>query len=424
MEHAYKGNLRPRSRPEFAISRDSHWIDVAFVALIFGALLFNIVLAQVSVLLVLTATGGMILLRWERIPQALASSWPLFSVPALCLASAAWSDVPTTTLYYAALYTVTALTGVLIGSALNRDAYIEGHFIAFAIFAICSALFGNFVIHQFSLAFAGLMASKNTMGDMAGVGMMATLAFVALKLHQRKMAAAGFAALLLPVFAIELYLTLATGALIATFGGTVLLVTFAVSRRLEIQVRSALLVTCVIMLVLAIATMQWWVEPVFDTMVEASGKDAGLTGRVDLWAVGERLISERPVAGLGYAGFWIRDNIDAEFLWAMMGISGRSGFNFHNTPMEIIIHLGYVGFTLACLMALYASVLLIYRSALVPHYSAIFACALLAFWSVKTPFEVIAFDPMHFNTVTIYAVFAMGLRMDRRKSPARRYRSR
>ncbi|MEL7218373.1 MAG: O-antigen ligase family protein [Pseudomonadota bacterium] len=424
MEHVYEEQLRPRFRPEFAISREADWIDTAFVALVLGSLLFYLMLAQLAVLLMLSATAGIILLRWDRLPQAFATSWPLFSLPALCMASAAWSDVPATSLYYATLYTATALAGILIGSALNRSSYIDGSFIAFAIFAIGCLLFGRTVGHNNGgVAFAGLVGSKNTMGDMAAIGLMVTLAFVAFKLHQRRPVAAALALPFAPLIAAQLFLSKATGALIAALAGSALLIIWIVSRRLEIQVRSALLASSVILLVVGIATMQFWVEPVFDFVVEASGKDAGLTGRLDLWAYGESLISQRPIAGLGYAAFWLENNLDAERLKLMMGVSNTAVFNFHSTPMELIVHLGYLGFALACLVALFASARLIYRSALAPEYSAIFACALLAFWSVKTPFEVIAFSPVHFSTVTVYAVLAMGLRRDRSQAIVKRYRS-
>ena len=425
MDHVYEGQLRPRVRPEFAISRDAEWIDVAIVALILGALLFYQVLAQLAPILMLSGTAIMVLLRWDRLPRAFATSWPLLCLPALCAASAAWSDVPTTTLYYATLYTATALAGILIGSTLNRNAYIEGFFIAFALFSISCLLFGRWVGHNNGgVAFAGLVGSKNTMGDMAAVGVIVTLAFISLKLNQRKPVTAALASPFVLLLAGQLVLSKATGALIAGFAGSALLVMWVVSRRLEIQVRSALLAASVILLIVAVATIQLWAEPVFDLVVEASGKDAGLTGRRELWRYGDQLIADRPIAGLGYAGFWLESNINAERLKLLMGVSNEAVFNFHSTPMEIIVHLGYFGFALACTLALYAAARLVYRSAIVPNFSAIFACALLAFWSVKTPFEVIAFSPVHFSTVTVYAIFAMGLRRGAPAVAAQRYRSR
>ena len=246
MDHVYEGQLRPRVRPEFAISRDAEWIDVAIVALILGALLFYQVLAQLAPILMLSGTAIMVLLRWDRLPRAFATSWPLLCLPALCAASAAWSDVPTTTLYYATLYTATALAGILIGSTLNRNAYIEGFFIAFALFSISCLLFGRWVGHNNGgVAFAGLVGSKNTMGDMAAVGVIVTLAFISLKLNQRKLVTAALASPFVLLLAGQLVLSKATGALIAGFAGSALLVMWVVSRRLEIQVRSALLAASV-----------------------------------------------------------------------------------------------------------------------------------------------------------------------------------
>lgn len=415
--------LRTQPKAEFAISRSATWIDTALVALVFGAILFNIVLGKLSVILVLVATAAIILLRWERLPAVFIRCWPLFSVALVCLASTLWSVMPGTSLYYAALYTVTVLTGVLIGSALSRNSYIDGHFIAFAIFGIACVFFGRSVTHINAMAFAGLAGSKNSMGDMAGVGIIVSIAFVWLKVYEGKLVQAAFALAIIPMFFLLLLETKATGALISTVGASALVVVWLISRQFELQLRSALFALSVVGVLIAAATTQFWVEPVFDLIIEASGKDQGLTGRVYLWAVGDKMIAENPVLGIGYSAFWQSDNLDAKLLGRIMGLADFTGFNFHNTVMDITVDLGYFGLAVTILMAVYASVSLLYRATFVPHFSSICACALLAFWTVKLPLEMIAFDPMNFNTVTMYAIFAMGLRHDAASRSPNRYRS-
>ncbi len=406
--------LRPRGRPEFTISRTSAGLDSLFVALIFGSILFNQMIGKATVLIVLATTAAMIVLRWEQLPRVAVRCWPLFTIPVLCMASALWSDVPQTTLYYGALYTATALSGVLIGAALNRSAYIDGHFYAFAIYSLAAVFLGRMVPHgSEGMAFAGLAGSKNSSGDMAGVALLVTIAYIALKRYEGKLhhMLAGFA--LLPAIFWLLLLSDATGALIATMMAAGMMILWIYSRGLALQVRGGILVASVLLTMVAVATQHIWLPPIFDVVLELTGKNAGLTGRVKLWAFGEYLIAQRPTEGLGYAAFWLKESPEAQFLWKLMKIGSQEGFNFHSTPMEIIIHLGYLGFALAILQAAYAALPLLYRSAVKPYFSSIFACGLLAFWAVKTPMEVIAFDPMHFSTVAVYAIFAMGLRKDK-----------
>lgn len=420
--------LRTRPKAEFTISRNATWIDIALVALVFAAILFNSVLGKLTVILVLVATAAMILLRWERLPAVFVRCWPLFSVPLVCLASVLWSEIPATSFYYATLYTATALTGVLIGAALSRNAYVDGHFVAFAIFGIGCVLLGRYVAHINAMAYAGLAGSKNAMGDMAGVGIIVSIAFAWMKGREGKLVQAAFALVLIAVYSVMLLETKATGALISTVGASALIVVWLISRRFELQLRSALLAASVLAVVIAAATTNYWAEPVFDLIVEASGKDKGLTGRVYLWAVGDKMIEENPWLGMGYSAFWQSENLDAKVLGRLMGIVDYAGFNFHNTVKDITVDLGYFGLAVTFVMAAYASVSLLWRAALVPHISSICAGALLAFWTVKLPLEMIAFDPMNFNTVTLYAIFAMGLRKDEQETPRKaargRYRSR
>jgi len=41
---------------------------------------------------------------------------------------------------------------------------------------------------------------------------------------------------------------------------------------------------------------------------------------------------------------------DAERLWAEFYIATRTGFHFHNTYIEALVELGYVGFALICVL--------------------------------------------------------------------------
>lgn len=408
--------LRAASRPEFALSRDSAWVDTGIIALIFGGILFNQVIGPLTVICVIAGIAAIILLRWEQLPRTVTRSLPLFSLPLLCLASTLWSDAPESTLYYATLYAVTALAGILIGGALKRSSYVEGYFIAFALYSVASLLFGRTVVHGIGgTAFAGLAGSKNTAGDMAGVATLVTFAFVAFKIYRAQFGQAALGVALFPILGVLLLLSNATGALIATIMASGLIIVWLVSRSLNLQVRGTILTAAIIMIILAVYTQSLWLQVVYDLVLEMTGKSSGLTGRVDIWAIGDRLISERPVAGLGFYAFWLEDNPTAQVIWDMMGIGGRGGFNFHNTQMEIVVHLGYTGLAVAILMSVWAIIPLIYRSVREPYFSSICACTLLAFFAVKIPLEVVAFDPMHFTTVTVYAIFALGLRKDEPK---------
>jgi exopolysaccharide production protein ExoQ len=90
----------------------------------------------------------------------------------------------------------------------------------------------------------------------------------------------------------------------------------------------------------------WWEQ----FQARALHKDASLTGRTYLWDVGHRLTDERPWIGHGTASFWRHGNIDAEGLWRKFEIFNRSGFNFHNIFIEVLVGNGYVGLAILIVM--------------------------------------------------------------------------
>lgn len=136
----------------------------------------------------------------------------------------------------------------------------------------------------------------------------------------------------------------------------------------------------------------------------------GLTGRADLWMKADELIAKRPWVGLGYNAFWIPGNLDAEALWRLLGIASRSGFNFHNTPREVLVHLGIVGLILFTLVALVGLIRLFIGAMANPNAGLIYQCGLTIYFLLKLPFEVIGFGTMHFSTIFVYAFLGAGYR--------------
>ncbi len=77
-----------------------------------------------------------------------------------------------------------------------------------------------------------------------------------------------------------------------------------------------------------------------------------MTGRTVLWAHALQLIPQHPLLGWGWQGFWVRDSVDAEGLWAVFHITTRQGFQFQNTFLEAAIELGWIGCALLIVVLL------------------------------------------------------------------------
>ncbi|MEL7197434.1 MAG: O-antigen ligase family protein [Pseudomonadota bacterium] len=415
LHNAKRKAIKPQkssAKPDFAIDRRMPLIDTFLVAIVVGAMLFNLQIGSLTPLLIIGAIGAFVVLRWERLYPLFADCWPLILLPAFVCLSAAWSSVPSTTLYYAMVYTLTVLGGLIIGGGVRARSFVVGMFIALAFYSIMSIAFGRMVNWGEGAgdAFAGLAGSKNQFGDFSGLAMIATIAAGSIFMTERRWVPAVFCAGLFPLLLVNLYLAKATSALVSSVVASGCLVLFIASRKLEIQARSGILIATLIVVAAAIATMDFWLPPLFDMFLDASGKNRGLTGRVDLWRYGRAIMADSPVLGIGYNAFWLHGNMDAEHLWKMMGISTRMGFNFHNTFMEIRVHTGWVGMAVFAAVWIYAAVRLFLRALLNPAIPLVMASALIIFFSMKLQFEVIGFETMHFSTIIGFAALAMGLR--------------
>ncbi len=89
-----------------------------------------------------------------------------------------------------------------------------------------------------------------------------------------------------------------------------------------------------------------------DAVLGVFGKDSTLTGRTYLWQQGIEAVRQNPVLGVGYQGYWVPGFADAERLWDDFFITGRSGFHFHNTFIEVTVETGLIGLALLCMIML------------------------------------------------------------------------
>ncbi len=392
--------------------RRSELIDIIIVAIPFTAILFNRWLGPLTPLLVLAVTPAYVLMRWERLYPTLIKCWPLVLLPAFAMISILWSETPARTLRYGFLYLMTVLPAIFIGAGCSRDALLKGLFISFAIYMCLSLPFGRWVGWggPGGRAFAGLLGSKNASGDAAALTIICSFAMIFFAMNRRQFVWCGTALFVLLCGIFTLWGSKATGALVATIIALPCLLAWMISVGFDKRIRTSIFIISIVVGIAALSTMNFWMEPLFEVVLESSGKDAGLTGRDILWRKADQLITERPWFGRGYYSFWVHNNLDAEYLWRAMGISTRTGFNFHNTPRDILVDLGFVGLALYAIVIFFAAAKLILRMMVTPNYSGILCCALFVFECPRVFFELIGFQNMHFATIIVFVVMAYGLR--------------
>ena len=86
----------------------------------------------------------------------------------------------------------------------------------------------------------------------------------------------------------------------------------------------------------------------------AFNKNTSLTGRTYLWAQGLTESNQAPLLGVGYQAYWVQGFPGPERLWEKFYIASRTGFHFHDTYIEALVELGYVGAILLSLVLLRA----------------------------------------------------------------------
>ena len=405
--------IRLRAGPDawVRLDRAGPVIDGLFAAYVFGSILFVTVLQALTPIMIALATPLYCLLRWERVSTVLLRCWPILLLPAFCLASALWSEAPAASLRYGTFYLLTIMPALFIGAGSDRLATLKGMFAIFAIYTFASLLFGRYVPWGIgSVAFAGLAGSKNMAGDVAALTMLLAATVGIWALGERRMVLFGFAATTFVAALYALFASKATGALVAAGMAIPCILLWTASRRLPVRIRTTLFAITMVVVIGLAATASYWMTPLFDLVLENSGKDQGLTGRDFLWGVADRLAAEKPLLGGGYRHFWLETNLDAQYIWRRMMISTHYGFNFHNTPRDILVDLGIVGLVLFTGIVVVGAARTMLKTMVEPYYLGVFLCALIVFQAPRLFFELVAFHDMHYSTLLVFMILAYGVR--------------
>lgn len=146
---------------------------------------------------------------------------------------------------------------------------------------------------------------------------------------------------------------------------------------------------------------------VVDVILGAFGKNSTLTGRTYLWSEGFKAAQESPVFGQGYQAFWVQGFSEAERLWSEFYIGSRTGFHFHNTYIETLVGLGYVGTALILLMFLSTIYICIRKLVNDSYWSEpLLLTGILALLAVRSFFEVDVLFPYAIGSFLLYYCWA------------------
>jgi exopolysaccharide production protein ExoQ len=385
-------------------------LDLEFAAAfgLFSAMLFISQLGSLGALAIIGLTGGYALLHLTRLYEILLPRAFILAIPAVIVLSTLWSETRSETLKYALEFAITAGAGLMLSGSRRPMSVLFGLFMAFSFYIAVSIAFGQsvFVGTSGTTAFSGLNYGKNMLADIASTGLLISGATFLVAIAERRwllILAALVAA------ALELYVVIAArsaGAMLgfgiatAVFGLLVLL------RPIGVLLRATATFFLALLLLLAALNYRMLSSALMDASTRIFDKDTTLTGRTYLWERAYDLIRETPWLGKGFRSFWLQGNPDAEGLWQYAGIASRDGFNFHNTAVEILVHLGWVGLVVYGSVITLALGFLVVRFVRRPNLFICFWLSILIYELVRMPIESIGFTEFYFSTVLLF--MAMG----------------
>ncbi|MGD0050573.1 MAG: O-antigen ligase family protein [Vulcanimicrobiaceae bacterium] len=271
--------------------------------------------------------------------QLLRSSWLVVALVGLAIVSTLWSDDPGATARRAIGLAGTTACAYFIVSRFTLESFID----TFAVVVIAAAALSLAIVvvspdaglmHlEYSGALRGIFSHKNRLGLFLAFGLV-TVAMAAWR--RRGPSATFFWAGGLLCLA-ELAATRSATALLTLFVCVVaMVVAFAANRR-----RAIPLVAAIVVLVGALfAGVAFATDGTQNPVLAILGRNATLTGRLEIWTHVVQAIAAHPLLGYGYDVFWAPGG---SFLQFNPGTAGWRPFHAHDGYLELALDLGLVG---------------------------------------------------------------------------------
>lgn len=317
------------------------WFQVIVTGWFFATYIEFPAVTAVRYLLVV-ALLGVIALKSAIVLPNVMRVWPLFVMPAFAFSSILWSPYPSEALKQGVYFILTPLFIITIISVLDarramRCLMFAGWMAAFMVLAKFS-----------SIDSGGPYPSKNYVALQMNFMMLFSLAAA---LNKKELLWIRLAALpFIPMGA--LFVVLANSATNLVLGGVGIMGLIAL-RLLWVDIgriknaRSLLLLTGIVF-VFSILTVALAMpgEDFMGEVLNALGKDSTFSGRKVIWAAGRVVQDQHPIFGTGLSGFWQPDNGAAQSINFYDYKPYGTALTFHNSYMEVRVHLGYIGWVL------------------------------------------------------------------------------
>jgi exopolysaccharide production protein ExoQ len=268
--------------------------------------------------------------------------WPVLSLVILALVSTAWSDHPDITIRRAC----SLLTATLWAW------YVTSRYDLKDVISIARQSIGLLALASLAIAilapdmgrddpagpdgWRGVFANKNNLGVIMALGV-ATYFYALLAPRKRILSYLFFSVGVLLCLGM-LYLSQSRTSWLIGLLAPVLCIVIRLTHK---RVGVAIIIWTTILLLLAPAIVV--VTDQLGAIAPILGRDATLTGRVDLWLVLPSYIEQRLWLGYGYAAFWVQDSVNVFMIWSTVGWEPPHA---HDGWLDLMLELGVAGLLL------------------------------------------------------------------------------
>lgn len=321
----------------------------------------NFLLPGISMALYAVAVS-ILLLHWKSILARFAAN-PQFLLMvlfiALVLASTQWSAYPNYTLRRSVL--IAGATAFALFFSVRFDFIQQLKILAIALSAtvlICLAFgiflptYGVMSLPPHVGAWRGTHMHKNDLGPQ-----MAFISIFLVSVSSARIFRGRAQLLLSGMILCAVFLTIASKSTTAVLALLTMGLIFVVCNFLRLNYRYMVTFVSFIMLMAGVATV--YLQTNLGVFLGYFGKGTDLSGRTDIWPPIMTMISQKPLLGYGYEGFWRGEGSPATFVWQ---VAGWPSPHAHNGFLDILLAIGWVGgllFLVSFLMTLSTSFKLI-----------------------------------------------------------------
>lgn len=283
-----------------------------------------------------TISFFLLVLRWKKTIKTLRQGKHITVLLGLCFISLLWSAAPTVTLVRSIAILGTSLFGIYLATRYSLKEQLQLLAWTFGIVIVFSIIFAVFLPKYGLMSglhvgkWRGIFAHKNVLGKLM---ILSSMIFLITALNEQKykiLLWGGF------LFSIILLFQANSSSSMINF----LIIVFCLSIIKMLRKPYILMIPTLLLLALIGQFSYLWLVDNATYLLSSIGKDATLTGRVDLWPAVLDKIWQRPWLGYGYSGFWGGWDLESAYVWR---VTGWTPPNSHNGFLDLWLDLGILG---------------------------------------------------------------------------------